>query len=73
MFTVFTVFKCERCEHDEHFYIFKYFPWCVTREGLRNTPFLGSILKALACIFIKSTGKDSKQNGKDALNAVKDH
>ena len=45
---------------DGCFYIMKYYSCLVTREGFKNTPFLGSILKSLACVFIKGTGKDAK-------------
>jgi len=51
---------------DTCFAIVYYFPTIVARESLQKTPFIGSVLRAMATIFLVRTGKDAKESKKAA-------
>jgi len=53
---------------DTCFAIVYYFPTIVARESLQKTPFIGSVLRAMATIFIIRTGSNSKESKKQAAN-----
>lgn len=59
---------------DPAFMYFYYAPCMTAREGFRSTPFVGTMLNAVGCIFIKRTGgEDAKDSKKHALEAIGKH
>ena len=51
---------------DSVYAIVYYFPTIVARDTLQNTPFIGSVLKAMSTIFLSRVGKDAQESKRKA-------
>jgi 1-acyl-sn-glycerol-3-phosphate acyltransferase len=58
---------------DTAFAIFYYFPVLTARASIADTPFIGSVFKAMGTIFIARAGKDAKESKALAAKKIQDH